>query len=104
MPPTLSGLRNCSLDDRYPFDPDSGCRVDAENPDEEPDIDWCCYEKCRYGCYRHYYLTGDAHECSLCGVFSCKGCAAGSFRACASEDCGAWICGDHKETKCDGCE
>lgn len=97
MPPTLS--RFLSLDDRYPFDPDSGCRIDAENPDEEP------YEKCRYGCYKHYYVTSDAHECSLCGVFSCKGCAAGSFKACTSEDCKAWICGNcnHEAEMCDGC-
>ena len=99
------------LDDRYPWDPERECRVDAENQGdgggdddddyEEPYIDWCDYEKCRYGCYRHFYLTSDAHVCGYCGVHSCKECAKGSFKKCSSKQCDEWVCGKHK--KCEGC-
>ena len=103
------------LDDRYPFDAERGCRVDVEDQgrgnkskvydeddddedgyDDEPYIDWCSYEKCRYGCYRHFYLTGEEHVCSQCGVYSCKECAEGTFKKCADKDCDEEVCGNHK--------
>jgi len=82
------------LDDRYPWDNDKERRVDIEDPEnEEPYIDWCYYDKCRYGCYRQFYLTNDAHNCNVCGVFSCKGCAEGSFRKLSMTDDDEWVCG-----------
>mmetsp|Transcript_14833 Transcript_14833/g.32217 ORF Transcript_14833/g.32217 Transcript_14833/m.32217 type:complete len:151 (-) Transcript_14833:173-625(-) len=84
------------LDDRYPWDAEKECRVDAEDGNyEEAYIDWCDYEKCRYGCYRHFFLTSDAHVCGKCGVHSCKECAKGSFKKCSDKD--EWVCGDHEK-------
>jgi len=112
------------LDDRYPWDPERDCRVnvedvgkkkkknssggggDSEEDDDyydEPYIDWCSYEKCRFNCYRHFYITSNTHECAKCGVMSCKECAKGSFRKCSGHDCDAWVCGCDCDC-CDYCE
>lgn len=109
------------LDDRYPWDPERECRVDVEdlgkgksssrnNIDgsdseddyyDEPNIEWYLYEKCRYNCYRHFYMTNKTHECANCSVLSCKECAKGSFKKCSGEggDCGETLC-----DVCDYCE
>ena len=101
------------LDDRYPWDRERECRIDPEEDDYggsggytesddedccgggEADIDWSSYEKCRYGCYRQFYITSEAHICSNCGVYSCKSCAA-SFKKCAGSCCEEKVCGQHK--------
>eukprot|EP00979_Chaetoceros_neogracilis_P007559 scaffold1598_cov259-Chaetoceros_neogracile.AAC.9 len=88
------------LDDRYPWDSDKECRVDADDEeDDDPFIDWYLYDKCRYSCYRHFYVTSGLHECSLCDVSSCEECAEGSFKKCLTKDCDNWICGHHGNTK-----
>ena len=110
------------LDDRYPWDADRECRVDVEelgkekkkrnnissdsdddDSYDEADIDWYLYEKCRFNCYRHFYLTDDTHECAKCGVFSCKQCAKGAFKKCSGEGCNEWVCGCDCEY-CEYCE
>ena len=115
------------LEDRYPWDSERDCRVDVEDvgkdkknkssnsgggdmydsDDEdyynEPNIDWASYDKCRFNCYRHFYIASDTHECALCGVISCKECAKGSFKKCSGKDCSAWVCGCDCVC-CDYCE
>ena len=114
------------LDDRYPWDSERGCRVDVEDvgkekknirssssgcdseEDEdsyydEPNIDWCSYEKCRFNCYRHFYVTRNTYECAMCGVMSCKECARGSFKKCSGDGCNLWVCGCDCDC-CDYCE
>lgn len=43
---------------------------DDEDYYNEPNIDWASYDKCRFNCYRHFYITSDTHECAMCGVMS----------------------------------
>jgi len=97
-PVPIDWSREHCIDDRYPWNDEKGCRVDVENPDDDdPYIDWCFYEKCRYGCYRHFYVTSDSRNCSACDVFACKQCAEGSFRKTSNDGGEWWICADcHK--------
>ena len=92
------------LDDRYPFNEDTGERYDIEDQDESPYIDYCDYEKCRYGCYRLFLPGKDYNYCSVCEVVSCSQCASGGFRTC--KVCKyAKICDGHDgQDKCPGCE
>ena len=101
------------LDDRYPFDHERGCRVNAAELGKEGvefDEDMTSIRtprsrtligvnirkvQVRYGCYQHFYLTGKAHVCSKCGVHSCKECARGSFKKCSSKGCDEMVCGKH---------
>jgi len=71
----------------------------------ESDDEYEYYEKCRYGCYRKFYVTSKTHACSHCYVVSCQKCAQGSFAKCITEGCSGWICSNccEKNTKCADC-
>lgn len=71
-----------------------------EQNDDDYNIDYSAYEKCRFGCYRQFLYDGK-HDCAVCGVISCKQCARG--RRCTTCN-DSWICSDHKhQTKCPYC-